>query len=301
MHPEAGRAVRWIVPCPPGGGADPIARTIAPRLGELLGTAVIVENRAGGAAVIGTEAAARAPADGTTLLLGNNQTHGLNSARMARVPYDPARDFAPLALIAIVPHVLVVPAASPARRVADLIAAARANPGRVSYGSSSPGSAAHIMGALLARSSDTTMTHVGYRGTGPAVTDLIGGRLDFIVATLASVAGAIAAGQLRPLAVNTPARLPAMAEVPTFDELGLAAINVETWYAAFAPAGLPAPVLARLSSAFGEALATPEVRDRPEGLGNLVRPLPAPETADHVRRDVERMADLVRRTGVTLE
>ena len=293
------RAVRLVVPFPPGGTTDVLARAIAAKWQDGWGQQVVVDNRGGGGGVIGTEAAYRAPPDGHTLVLGNNQTHATNGALVPNLPYDPA-GFAAITLVARAPHALVVPAASPARSVAELVALGR-QPGRgLSYASSSAGSSSHLMGETFARRNGMRATHVPYRGAAPAALDLVAGTVDFMMATWASVSALAADGRIRALGVGGAARFPDLPEVPTLRELGFDYVSGDAWFGLFAPRGTPDAVLAAVSDATAAALADATVRGRLEAAGFRVATMPPAEFGPFHQAEVTRWAALVREAGVSL-
>ena len=293
------RSVRLIVPFPPGGTTDVLARAIAAKWQDAWGQQVVVDNRGGGGGVIGAEAVFRAPADGYTLVLGNNQTHGTNGALIPNLPYDPA-GFAAITLVARAPHALVVPASSPARTVAELVELGR-RPGRgLSYASSSAGSSSHLMSETFARRNGMNATHVPYRGAAPAAMDLVAGVVDFMMATWASVSALAADGRIRALGVGGDARFPDLPGVPTLREQGYDYISGDAWFGLFAPQGTPAPVLERVQAATVAALADATVRARLEAAGFRVATMPVAEFAAFHQAEVVRWAALVRESGVTL-
>jgi len=293
------RGVRLVVPFPPGGTTDVLARAIAAKWQEAWGQQVVVDNRGGGGGVIGTEAVFRAAPDGYTLVLGNNQTHATNGALIPGLPYDPA-GFAAITLVARAPHALVVPAASPARSVAELVELGR-RPGRgLSYASSSAGSSSHLMSETFARRNAMNATHVPYRGAAPATQDLVAGVVDFMMATWASVSALAADGRIRALGVGGESRFAEVPNVPTLREQGYDYISGDAWFGLFAPLGTPEPVLARLQSATEAALADPVLRNRLEAAGFRIATMPPAEFGKFHQAEVVRWAELVRESGVTL-
>jgi tripartite-type tricarboxylate transporter receptor subunit TctC len=292
------RPIRLVVPFPPGGTTDVLARAIAARWAEPpLAAQTVVENRAGGAGVIGTEAVARAAPDGHTLVLGNNQTHATNAALIPNLPYDPLA-FAAVTLVARVPQALVVPAASPARDMAGLVALARAGR-RLSYASSSVGSTAHIMAETFNRRAGLDAVHVPYRGAAPAVADLVAGVVDFMMATWASVSALVAEGRLRALGVAGAARFPDLPEVPTLIEQGFDYLAADPWFGLFAPGGTPAPVLEALHGATVQALAEAEVAARLTRAGFRLETMPPAAFQAFLREEVPFWARLIREAGIT--
>jgi tripartite-type tricarboxylate transporter receptor subunit TctC len=262
---------------------------------------VVIENRAGGAGNIGTAAAARAAPDGHTLVLGNVNTFGINPAAVERLPYDALRDFAPVTVIADTPNVVLANPRAPFRTLGELIAHARANPGGVSWGSTSNGGSPHMSGELLKQMAGIDMVHVPYRGAGPMLTDLIGGVVPLGVDNLPSSAGHIRGGQVRALAVTTRARWPGLPEVPTVAESGLAGYEVAAWFGLLAPANTPRPIVEALQGHVAAILREPEVRDRLLELGAT----PAGDTPDEFRRriaaEIEKWRAVARAGNIRIE
>ncbi|MCK8785875.1 tripartite tricarboxylate transporter substrate binding protein [Roseomonas sp. NAR14] len=317
--PWPSRPVRIVVPYPPGGSTDVLARTVAQRLQEGLGSvpggapggvpggspggspagvSVIVDNRPGGASVVGTQAVATAAPDGYTLCLSTNQTHAANAAMVRDLPYRPVEDFAPIGRIATVHHALVVPANGPAT-LAELVARGRA--GRLTYASSGAGSASHVIAESLVKREGLQATHIPYRGGAQATTDTVSGVVDFFVSTWPQVAGLVREGRLRCLGLGAPARLPELPAVPTFAEAGAPYMAVDAWFGLWAPARTPAAIVDRLGAALGDALREPETVSRLAAAGFLAAPLPPAEFGAFQRAEVERWRALVRLTGITIE
>jgi tripartite-type tricarboxylate transporter receptor subunit TctC len=296
------RAIRIVIAYPPGGSTDLLGRALAQRLQETIpGSAFVVENRPGGGAIPGTDAVARAPADGYTLALGNNQTHASNqSFAVSPLPYNVIDSFAPVARLAVVHHAFVVPANHPARTLADLIALAKGGR-KLTYASSSVGSASHVIAESFSRRNGLEATHVPYRGGGPATTDTVAGVVDFFVSTWPQVVGLVRDGRLRALSIGAPARLAEAPDVPTAAEAGHAYTAVDAWFGLFAPAGTPAPIVAQLGSALTAIVAEPAMASRLGELG--FRPAPqGPEAfAAFQKAEVARWAELARETGIRME
>jgi tripartite-type tricarboxylate transporter receptor subunit TctC len=264
-----GKPITLVVSYPPGGGADVMARLIAPRLAQALGQPVVVENKPGASGTLAAQQVARAAPDGATLLL-DASNYAVNPALFDKLPYDPASAFAPLAVLATYPNVLVCTPGFEAQSVADVIRLARAKPGRLSYASSGNGSAQHLAGALFEQMAQVELTHVPYRGGGPAMTDVMGGQVPLFFANVASALGHIQSKRLRPLAVTSKLRTRALPDVPTLEESGLKGYEVLEWNPVLAPAATPAPVRARLAAALRAAMADPEVLGRVRALGGEV-------------------------------
>jgi tripartite-type tricarboxylate transporter receptor subunit TctC len=289
------------VPFPPGGTTDIPARLIAARWQDFWGQPVVVENRAGGSGVIGTEAAARAAPDGYTLIFGNNQTHATNAALFPRMPVDLATAFVPVAPVCTIGVALVVHTALPAGTIADLAALARTRPGGLSYASPSVGSGSHITAHVFAEAAGFPATHVPYRGAAPAAADLAAGTVDFMVASWASVAPLVQQGRVRVLAVASESRMAEIPDVPTTAELGFPGVIGDVWVGVFAPAGTPDAVVARINADTARALAEPAVRDRLVAGGFRVADpmMPAAYAAFH-RAELARWSAAVRAAGVTV-
>ncbi|WP_373789347.1 Bug family tripartite tricarboxylate transporter substrate binding protein, partial [Delftia acidovorans] len=229
--------ITLIVGWPAGGPSDNVARLAATRMSEALGQPITIDNRAGAGGNLGSDAAARARPDGNTIMLATVASHGLNSALYARLNHDPLKDFAPIGMITTSPSVLLVPVASPLRSVNDLLEAARARPGQLNYGSGGVGSSQHLAGASFKQLTGVDVTHIPYKGTAPAMTDLMAGRVDFVLTT--GAIPFIRSGKLRALAVASRQRLPALPDVPTFEEAGVKGFYTDTWYGLVAPGGTP--------------------------------------------------------------
>ena len=294
------RPVRIVLAYPPGGSTDVLARTLAAALQEAIpGSTFVVDNRPGGAAVVGTQAVAQAAPDGYTLSLGNNQTHAANAAMLPSLPFDPVADFAPIARLAAVHHALVVPANGP-RTLTELAAKGR-NGGRVSYASSGVGSASHVIAETFVRRERMDATHVPYRGGAQATTDTVAGTVDFFVSTWPQVVSLVREGRLRALGIGAPARLPETPDVPTFTELNAQDLAVDAWFGLWAPARTPAEIITRLSDALQRILAEPAMKERLTGQGFVAAPMPAAPFAAFQRDELERWRRLVDLTGIRLQ
>jgi tripartite-type tricarboxylate transporter receptor subunit TctC len=259
------KPVRLVVSYPPGGTVDAVARIIAPKLSAKLGQPVVIDNRGGAGGAIGGDLVAKSAPDGYTVML-DASNHAQNPA-LRKMPFDTLRDLAPVSLLVKVPNVLVVNPSAPMKSVADLIAQAKAKPGGINYASSGNGSAQHLAGELFASMAGVQITHVAYKGGGPALTDVMSGHVPVFFASLASSLPFIQGGKLRALAVTGKTHSPALPQLPTVAEAGLPGYEVYEWNAVFVPAGTPAPVVERLSKEFSATLKDPEVRTRLEALG----------------------------------
>jgi len=256
------KPIRWIVPFPPGGAMDGIARTLAEQLARKFGQAVVVENRSGAGGNVGVEVAAKAPADGYTMVI---TSIGMVTNRhlYAKLSYDPLKDFAPVSQLAVVPNMLVVnPGNVKARSLRDLIAEAKAKPGKMTYASAGNGTSVHLAGELFNSMAGTQIIHVPYRGSGPAVSDLLGGQVDMMFDSIASARPHVQAGKLVALAVTTPKRSAAMPDVPTVAEAGVPGYNLTPWFGVFMPAATPKEVVRTMNTALVEALKLTDVKAR---------------------------------------
>ena len=294
------KPIRLVSPFPPGAVVDTLCRTLAPPLGEALGQPVVVENRAGAGGNVGMDYVAKAPADGYTLGMGSIATHGINPSVYARMPFDPVRDFAPITFVASNINVLVVHPSVPAHDVRELVDYARTHPGQLVYGSAGAGTSQHLAGELFKQITGVEMTHVPYKGAGPAVTDLLGGQIPLMFVDLSATLAHIRAGKLRALAVLTRERTPLL-EVPTAIEQGIAGFDVNAWFGLFAPAGTPREVVARLNAASASALRLPAARERLESLGLSPVPGAPEELAALVRAELERWARVAKAANLKPE
>ena len=253
------RAIKLVVPYPPGGTTDLLARAIAPRLGERLGQAVVIENKAGAGGVIGAQQVAKSPADGYTLVFATIASHGIIPALQNPPPYDPVKDFAPITLVAGTPNVLLVNNAVPAKSLAELLALARAKPGSLNFGSTSQGGSPHMSGELLKLQAGVDIVHVPYKGGGPMLIDLIGGQIQIGFDNLPSSIAQVRGGKVRALAVTTAKRWPGAPEIPTMAEAGVPGYEMSAWFGLLAPAGTPKAVVDRLQREVAAILKLPEV------------------------------------------
>jgi len=261
IHAQAwpARPVRIVVPYPPGGTTDILARLVAARLTDTLKQSFVVENRPGASGAIGSQAVAKAPPDGYTLLMGTLSSHGINAALFKSLPYDPVRDFAPVTIVAGTPNVIAVHPSVPARTLGELVALAKASPGKLAYGSTSQGGSPHMSAELLKSMAKIDMVHVPYKGAGPMLADLMGAQIQVGFDNLPSTIGHIRSGKLRGIAVTTAARWPGAPELPTVAESGVPGYEVSGWFGLFAPAGTPAPVVSLLHQSIAATLRQPDV------------------------------------------
>jgi len=292
------RPVRLIVPFPPGGGNDIVARAVAQELGKSLGQQLVVDNRAGAGGAIGAELAARSPADGYTLFLGGVGSHVVNPSLQAKLAYDPIRDFAPVTLIASAPSVLVVNPSLQATSVAEFTALAKANPGKLNYASNGNGSSAQLAAVLYESMAGVRMVHVPYNGVAPALVDLMSGEVQLMFGTLVAILPHIKAGRLRALAVTGRNRTALLPEVP---ESGLPGYEAGSWYGILAPAGTPSAIVARLNAEINNAIRQPEVRERLAAEGAEVIGGTPGDFASHIKAELSRMGKLMREAGIRME
>jgi len=295
------KPVKVVVPYPPGGGNDTLGRLFAIKLSERMGQQFVVENRPGAGAMIGTEAAAKSPPDGYTILLSSIATHALSPNLYARVPYDPIRDFAPITLLGIAPTVLVVNNDVPAKDLAELIAAAKAKPGGLAYASGGNGTPPHINAEVFKAVAGVDLLHVPFKGGGPALVDLMAGRVQVMLDTAASAMPHVRSGKLRALAISAPKRSPEYPDLPTFAEAGLPQYDTNAWYSMHAPAGTPPEVVRRLNAELVAILKDPDVVARfkqltTDPVGNTPE-----EFAVYVKAELDKYARIIKAAGIRLD
>jgi tripartite-type tricarboxylate transporter receptor subunit TctC len=294
------KAVRIIVPFAPGGGTDLIARTLAIGMSQDLGQSVIVENKPGAGTIIGSDYVARSAPDGYTVVLATF-AHAVNPALQPNLPYSTNEAFAPIILVGRSPNVLVVRPDRPYKTVPELLAAAKAKPRQLTYGSQGNGTSAHLAGELFASMGHLELIHVPYRGAAPALTDLLGGQIDMMFATISAVTPYIQSGRLRALAVTTDKRSSALPDVPTLAEVGVPGYAAESWYGLYAPAGTPPAVIARLGAAAKAAMQSEVFRSRVQDEGLTVAPGPPEELERYVRGEEARWKKVVQDAHITAE
>ncbi|MCE1194854.1 MAG: tripartite tricarboxylate transporter substrate binding protein [Acidovorax sp.] len=299
-----GKAITYVVPFAAGGTTDTLARLIGQQLGPALGTTVVVENKGGAAGSIGSEAAARAAPDGYTLLGGTVSSHAINISLYPKLGYDPLKSFAPVTLIGTNPVVLVVAANSPYKTLKDVLAAAKAKAGGLSSASAGTGSSQHLAVELLAYKSGVKFTHIPYKGSGPAIQDVISGQVDMMFDTTVVAAPHIQSGKLRAIAVTSPQRLASLPDVPTVAESGvngLADFQVQSWQAVFVPAATPAPVVTRLHAEIRKILAQPDMQNRLKGFGMEPADLPPAQIAAFQKAEVDKWAQVIKAANITVD
>ena len=293
--------ITLVVPFAPGGSTSIVARVIGDKMSQLLGQNFVVDHRPGAGGTVGTKFVAKSEPDGYTLLLGYTGTLAIGPSLYKEVGYDPRKDFAPIGMIGSAPSVLVVHPSFPAANVAELIAFAKANPGKVNFGSAGVGSVNHITGEYFARSAGITLVHIPYKGTGPALTDLLGGHIPMALAPIPPVHANVEAGLLRALAVTGKTRSALMPDVPTIAETGLTGFEASLYYGLVAPAGTPQPVIDRLNTALKAALASDEVKKQLNADGTEITPTSPQDYADFIDKDEKKWAELVKASGVEQE
>ncbi|MEJ7670844.1 MAG: tripartite tricarboxylate transporter substrate binding protein [Casimicrobiaceae bacterium] len=295
------KPIRIVVPFPAGGTTDILARAVAQRLSETLGQPAVVDNRPGAGGNIGAELVAKAPADGHTLLMGTVGTHAINASLYSKMPYDHVRDFAPIILVAGVPNVLVVHPSVPVGSVKELIAYAKANPGKLNFASSGSGTSIHLAGELFKTMAGVQMAHVPYKGSAPAVTDLLGGQVQLMFDNLPSALPHIKAGKLKALAVTSATRAAALPDVPTIAESGLAGFDATSWFGLLAPAGTPQPIIARLNNEVAKWLASTEAKEKMAGLGANTAGHSTDEFVRHIAAETSKWAKVVTESGAKVD
>jgi tripartite-type tricarboxylate transporter receptor subunit TctC len=291
------RSIRLVVPFPPGGATDIMARAVAQKLTDAWGQAVVVDNRPGAGGNIGADLVAKSPPDGYTILMGAVSTHAINVTLYAKLPYDPVKDFAPVTLITSVPNVLVLHPSVPAKNVAELIALAKARPGQLNFASGSTGSAGHLAGELFKTMAGVDMVHIPYKGAAPAVVDLLAGHVSLMFDNLSSALPNIKVARVRALAVTTLKRSPLLPQLPTISEAGLKGFDISTWFGIFAPAGTPPDIVAKLNAETVRVLNAPGMKERLLTLGAEPVGNKPDEFAAFVRLEIQKYATVIKAAG----
>jgi len=291
------KPVRFVVGFTPGGPSDILARALGQKLAERWSQQVVVDNRPGAGGNLAAEAVAKSSPDGYTWLLGNNSILATNQSLYRSLPYDPVRDFAPVALVAIQPNILVVHPSLPVSSVDELIRFAKANPGKLNYASSGSGAAAHLAGELFKAMTGVELVHVPYKGAQPALTDVIAGQVQMMFATSASVIPYIKAGRLRALAVTTAQRSASVPELPTVAEAGVPGFEATTWHGVVVPAATPAAIVARLNEEINSALGEKDLKDRLTSLGAEISTGTPKQFTDYIAREIPKWAKVVKDSG----
>ena len=294
------KTIRWIVPWPPGGGADVLSRMLSPQLSEALKQQIVIDNRGGAAGNIGAELAAKSPPDGYTIVFAYSGTHSINPSVYRKMPFKES-DFAPIIQLASVPQVLVVHPSLPVKTVKELVALAKKRPGELTYGSSGSGAFNHLTGALFSTMTGTQLTHVPYKGGGPAAVALLSGEITMILGEPASIVGFVKAGRVRGIAVTGAKRAPALPELPTIAEAGVAGYEATSWNGMLAPVGTPADIIKRLNAEFNRIIGTPDMKKRM--LDNGYEPVGGPPErfGELIRAEIAKWAPVVVAAGVRVD
>jgi tripartite-type tricarboxylate transporter receptor subunit TctC len=297
-----GKAITYVVPFPPGGNTDTLARLIAQPLSAALGTPIVIDNKGGAGGSVGSAIASRAPADGYTLLGGTISSHSINgSLYTTPIGYDPVKSFSPIAMLGVAPLLLVVPAGSPLRTLDDVLKASRAKNGGLTSGSPGIGTSPHMALELLASQSGVKFTHAPYKGSAPAVQDLIGGQLDMMFDTSLIVGPHIQSGKLRPIAITGSQRVPGFPNVPTIAESGQKGFDMVSWQAMFVPANTPQPVIDRLHAEVMKVLALPEIQARLKGFGMEPSSMTPAQLLAYQKAEVEKWARVIKAANIKAE
>ena len=300
-QPFPTKPIRWVVPFAPGGSTDTLARTLAVKLSEALGQQVVIDNRAGASGNIGMEIVARAPADGHTILLGYIANVAIAPSLYEKLPFDPVKDYEPITLLATSPNVLVAHPTVAAKNLKELIALAKAQPGKLNYASASIASVGHLTGELLNDLAGIKMTHVAYKGSGQAVTDLLGGHIQLMFSGFSSTLPHIKSGKLRALAQTGEKRSPALPDVPTIAESGFPKFEATAWYGVHAPAKTPKPIVSRLNAELVKALKLPDVSERLGSLGFEIAATTPEYYGNYIRSEIKKWAKVVKASGAKPE
>jgi tripartite-type tricarboxylate transporter receptor subunit TctC len=294
------QSIKIVVPSPPGGSTDFLARAVGQRLQAAWGQPVLIENKPGAGLRLGAEAVAKSPADGYTLLMAAVH-HSIAQAVYKKRSYDLEKDLTPVSIVAIVPNVLIVPASLPVKNVKEFIALAKAQPGKLAYGSTGNGTAHHIIGEQFDDMAGVQLLHVPYKGSGPALTDLMGGQIQAMFDTVASCLPHIQAGKVRPLAVTTAKRSSALPDVPTLAESGLTGFDIATWFGLMAPAGTPPHIVAKIQKEVAAMLATPEMRNQLATAGAEPVGSTSQQMAQQINAEVQRFTALAKKINLDVE
>ena len=287
------KPIRWIVPFPPGGAMDVMARALAEKSSKSLGQAVVIENKPGAGGNIGADFVARSDADGYTMMI-TSIGMATNKYLYPKLSYDPVKDFSPVSLIAIVPNVLVTNATQPnVKTVSDVIANAKAQPGKLTYASAGNGSSIHLAGEVFTSMAKIDMQHIPYKGSNPAVTDLLGGQVNYMFDSITSAKPHIDSGKLRPIGITTSKRSKALPNVPTIAESGLPGYEVTPWFAVFVPAATPKPIVNKLNAALLDALKSPEIKAKFDGIGAEPLGTTPDELASSLNKEIERWGKVI--------
>jgi tripartite-type tricarboxylate transporter receptor subunit TctC len=291
------RPITLIVPFPPGGASDIVMRLVSQKVAERLKQTIVIDNRPGAAGNVAAMAIKNARPDGYLLMMGHTGTHAINATLYTDLKFNPVKDFSPITALVAFNNILMVPAASPARSVAELVAYARTKPEGLNYGSQGVGTGGHLLGVLFAKHAGINLTHVPYRGIAPAVTDTVAGRMDLVFSSYLSAGGFVEAGKLRMLGIASTERHPRIPDVPTIPELGYPEVQMQQWFGLFGPAGMPAEIVQKLNAEFVKALKSDEVQKKVLPQVVFVTPTTPEELGNMVKRDIVRLGAVVKESG----
>ena len=295
------KPIRLVIAQAPGSATDVISRVVANPLSETLGQPIVIDARPGAGGALGTEVAARSAPDGYTLFMANNSTHGSNPAVYAKLPYDAVKDFAPISFVASVPYVLVVDPKLPVKSVQEFIAYVRARPGKLNYASAGNGSTHHFCGELLKSMTGIDIQHIPYKGSGPGIAGLLAGEVSMMFSNVADIGSQIKAGKVKPLAVTAQKRAAMLPDVPTMAEAGLPGFVITSWFGLLAPAGTPAPVIARLNAETVKALSREDVKEKLGAQGLEVASSTPEQFGEHIKSEIARFTKIARSAGIHAE
>jgi tripartite-type tricarboxylate transporter receptor subunit TctC len=295
------KPVKLVIPFPPGGSLDNVGRLLAQKISESWGQPIVVENRPGAGGNVGADAVAKSPPDGYTVVMGALSTHAVNPSLYPKMPYDAVKDFAPISLVAITPNVLVVNSALPVNSLKDLIAYAKANPGKVNFGSGSNGSAGHLAGELFKVDTGTDVAHIPFKGGAPATQALLAGDTQFMFDNLANAMAQLKGGKIKAIAVTTAQRSKLAPELPTMAEAGMPGFDISTWFGILAPAGTPSDVVAKWNAELVKALNAPDVREKMMAQGAEPSPTTPAEFASFIAREREKYARIIKASGAKVD
>ena len=295
------KPIHLIVPFPPGGGTDLFSRTIAGKLTEKLGWTIVVDNKPGAGGNLGVDAAAKSPADGYTMVMGQTSDLAVNPTLYRKLPYDPLKDLAPVVLVASAPIILVAAESSPYRSLADVVAAAKAKPGRLTLATPGNGTVAHLTGVMLQRAAGMELVHVPYKGAAQAVPDLMGGQVDLYASSVSSVIGQIKGGKVRALTVASAKRSPALPDVPTVAESGYLGFDADSWYGLLMPSGAPPAIVQRVNAEVNKLLSLPDVRERIGGEGGEALGGTPERFSALLKAELEKWGNAVRQSGAKVD
>ena len=302
LHAETfpSKPITFIVPGSPGGGMDVVTRVVAERMSKELGQPIVVENKPGAAGSIAAEYVAQSEPDGYVILMGQTSHFAINPGLYSTLPYDPIESFIPISLLADAPNVVVVPKDSPIKNMTDLIEAARKADGNLTLAVSSNGTVSHLTGELLETTANVEFNHIPYKGAAPAIVDVVGGRIDFMLSSIPTALGQIKAGGLRPIAVSADKRSPTLPDVPTIAEQGYPGFNAGTWYGLFAPAGTDAAIIDTLTDAAQAAIADPDIRKKLQDEGGDTLIATRDEFRAKIKADLEKWGEVIKISGATV-